>query len=267
MVKRSELYGTIGPIWENNLLSSWPGFSKAADNWVSTWRPHWKFYENQIDCLKLRSDLEVSMIEGVLSFLQAHSSDSTLPILTKCPISRNALVSDEMLDHMQVVLIVRSPIATVQSGMTAFGWSFLGAVEAYIDSSKAVSGFVGRPGILVVKYEDLLSQWEVESARVLDFLEIPAASRQSNRLPVRGQTIGKGKVSSWSSEHSGNIVPSAKINLNLLQRLVLNAGVAGVAEIWGYQAQSPKLLVALLRVFFAFRKRIKKMRDAFISKE
>ena len=267
MVKRSELYATIGPIWENNLLSSWSEFSEAADNWVSTWRPHWKENENQIDRLKLRSELEDSLIQGVLSFLRTQSSNSALPIVTKCPISRNAIVSDEMLDHIQVVLIVRNPMATVQSGMTAFGWSFFGAVEAYIDSSKAVSGFVGRRGTLVIKYEDLVSQWEVESKRVLDFLEIPVEGRQLARLPVRGQTIGKGKVASWSSKKSSNMAPSSKINLNLLQRLVLNAGVSGFADAWGYQTQSPKLFVALLQVFFVFRKRIKKMKYAFTSKD
>ena len=265
LVSSTGLYSSIGPIWENNLLSSWPAFSDAATNWVGRWPETWAAGDKKLLKRDLRSKLESELFSGVLEFLKSESSDRNLPIATKCPIARGSVVSDEILEKIKVVFLVRNPIHLIQSGMTAFGWSLFGAVEAFNDATEDAQFWISKDGVLVMQFENLKEAWGQEADRIFDFLEVPPESRRLAPLPVRGQTLSSGVVASWSQRNQDSLAVSEKLRLNVFQRWFLASATAKSAEFWGYSTCASETSIQIALLLLNLRTSLKRLTKRFIS--
>ena len=213
----------------------------------------------------LRSKLEFQLFSGVLDFLKSESSDTNLPMVTKCPIARGSLVSDEILEHIKVIFIVRNPIHLIQSGMTAFGWSLFGAVEAFNDATEDAQLWIAKDGVLVMQFENLKDAWDQEANRIFDFLKVPCESRHLEPLPVRGQTLASGMVASWSQRNQDSVAVSQKLKLNIFQRWFLCSATAKSAEFWGYATNKSEASIRIALFLLNLRTSLKRLTKRFFS--
>ena len=166
----------------------------------------------------------------------------------------------QLLETSEWIVVVRNPVALIQSGMTAFGWSRLGAIENYRNATQDLSQLSESQFTLVVRFEDLQSDWEKVAARIFDHLSIPNALRDTSRLPVRGQTLGKGQTSSWSSQTQDGLKAAKKVRLGLVSRWMIDAGTADAAERWGYSSQSSAFSRTLMNALVSLWKHAKKFK-------
>ena len=147
-----------------------------------------------VDYSPLQEELAHCLGNGIISFLQARIGDKRL--LTKTPSVRNLKHFFEFFPNARLIIVVRDGRAVVESGVKSFGWQYERGFQEWADAARSIIDFDkkhqnSKDKYLIVRYEDVLQNLEIEIKKILVFLELEVTTydlQTALNLPVRGSS-------------------------------------------------------------------------------
>ena len=121
-------------------------------------------------------------------------------LVTKTPEVVNLDLFFDVFSNAQLLVIVRDPRAVVASGVKGLGWRYEVGMRLWAAGAATIlrctrsDDWVGR-SFLLVRYEDLVTDFQREATRILGFLGLPHAEFDFDAaadLPVRGSAFDRG---------------------------------------------------------------------------
>jgi hypothetical protein len=263
ILKTSEFTCDIGPVWEDNILNHTAGVKKLAKSIAGSWDPKWETRQIKLDVNMTQLQLEERIEKGIEAFIfdsiRKESVQKTPAwVLLKSPNAWETIPPRYLLSHNKCIILVRHPIALIQSGMKSFGWNLFGACFRYNAAAKSILQLRNSSQTIhYVKFEELGEDLNTLQHNLFQYLKIPIPEIDLNSLPVRGQS-STGSVS-WESsdlktvdkvhadqQQTPNLGLRGKIILCLCQNAAIELGYKPMA------APSRALQVAAKTLFSVF---------------
>ncbi len=174
---------TCTPIYEDFLISQSGLLLKYSKQVSRFWNPKWDESNKYLD----KDILLKNIGNGLLNFLSnpitdknnhiqdTHGNKKT--ILSKTPSVKNIHNFFKLFPTAKVIILIRDGRAIVESGCKSFDWNFEKACYDWGKAVKNIENFIAnnpekKDQIKVVKYEDILTNTEIEVNRIFDFLKL-----------------------------------------------------------------------------------------------
>lgn len=177
------------PLNEDHLFQDADRLVAYAKKVSRRWPPEWG------DSTATRAGLETELGQALLRFLESQTDKPRT--VTKTPSLDGLERLGRLLPDTPVVVLVRDGRSVVASLMRGFHFSQDKAIRAWASGARALrhvqeTGAVKR--LLVVKYEDLLSDLDCQVTRILEFCELPVERFDmdaARSLPVTGSSFDR----------------------------------------------------------------------------
>ena len=188
--------GKPGPISEDFMVRYGDPLIQYGKSVFSHWHHAWG----------VNSQLELSLYSclgnGLVSFLTSLCEKRR--VVTKTPFVDNLKYFPKVFPCAHLIILLRDGRAVVESGIKSFGWSYETSVHKWADAARVIVEFDESARntplkYLIVKYEDLTDNLEVEMKKILNFLDLDSQSydfEAALNLPVRGSSIHRGLTKS-----------------------------------------------------------------------
>lgn len=165
----------------------------VAQDWNSLGRIN-KEDGSPVDFMPLEEELSVCLGNGIISFLQSRIGDKRL--LTKTPSVRDLKHFFKFFPKARLIIVVRDGRAVVESGVKSFGWQYEKGFQEWADAARSILEFdkiyqYSDYKYLIVRYEDVWNNLEIEVKKILRFLELDIETydlKTALNLPVRGSS-------------------------------------------------------------------------------
>ena len=216
LLRHEQCIGLTSALDEDYLLAMAAPLITYEQRLVRMWPPEYKVHQHPDLLMR-------SLGDGLAAFLlrlseaareegapRADPEDGRERVLvTKSPSVWHLDQAFRLFPEARILLLVREPQAVVESGMSGFGWSFERALTGWASGAKTIrdvqNSELWRPDqVLLVRYEDLVSDAETELKRIFDFLDLAIGDYDfttPDNLPVVGSSFfpvsGRGKEM-WS---------------------------------------------------------------------
>lgn len=169
LVAHPEIEESPSLVDEDFLVSCMPALDTFVDAAKQRWDKAWVgSTEEALDALRRAAWAGIER-----DFQIREPNDGIRWVLARTP-------SVEHLDRLRevsdakVVVIVRDGRAVVESGMRSFGWNFEEAIRTYAKAGSALlKAKEASENIMVVRFEDLLSDRSTVVGSILDFIGAP----------------------------------------------------------------------------------------------
>nr|WP_086940134.1 sulfotransferase [Thaumasiovibrio occultus] len=186
------------PLHEDFLLSQSHWLQWFCRRTKRNWHPKWEKRN-----AKLADDVLLAHIgQGLTDFvcdLASEQGDKT--VITKTPSSKQLRNFFRLFPERKLIIVIRDGRALVESGVRSFDWDFEKACFDWHRSTQRIQRFVEchqdkAEQILLVKYEDLLANTDIELARIYAFIGCDpskVASQQVREMDVIGSSEKRGQ--------------------------------------------------------------------------
>ena len=136
-----------------------------------------------------------SIGRGLTSALLTLAKDDLGTVVAATPSVTSVERFREFFPNNPLILLMRDGHSVVESGVKTFKWTYEGATHRWAGAARRIRAYVeaAAPGDrhLLVRYEDLMTDRESETKRILEFLELDADRypfEEASDLPVRGSS-------------------------------------------------------------------------------
>jgi hypothetical protein len=167
---------------------------------TESWNFSW-FSESRDE---VRRKLVAAMGTELGSFCRLHSKPARW-FVSKTPSTLNLDNCFDLFPSARVILIVRDGRDVVESGIRTFGWHWEDAVRHWRTSAErmltVMAARAGSGQVLLVRYEDLLTETRSEMKRILAFLGL-----DENRFDFQAADSMHVRGSCEFGRHEGSIV-------------------------------------------------------------
>jgi len=189
----------------------------------------------------------------VISTVESEQGNVCRAVVTKTPSVDHISNAPDMFLNSRIIILVRDPAATADSGMKSLGWSFEKAIHGWSSGAEQILSFVDENAsaeqrFLVVRFEDLFGdRLEPTLNSVFELCELDPTVYNyaaAERLPVKGSSA----LGAKGNDQSGwNGVPKPKDfnplsrgkNWGPLRRARLQHVARRGMDAWGYEIDSP----------------------------
>jgi hypothetical protein len=217
LLRHEQCIGLTAALDEDYLLDMAAPLITFEQRLVRKWPPEYRVHEHPELLMRSLGD---GLTTFLLRLLEA-TSESAAPLadledgrervlVTKSPSVWHLDQTFRLFPDARVLLLVREPQAVVESGMSGLGWSFERALTGWAAGARIIRDVRNseswRPDqVMLVRYEDLVSDADTELKRIFHFLDLSISDYDfdaPDNLPVVGSSFfpvsGRGK-DLWSS--------------------------------------------------------------------
>lgn len=186
---------------EDQLLSNSNLLERYANNVASFWSNHGRRGKDDRLRQQINSDLQTKLFEslgqGLVTYLNAlNPDDGHKPFLTKTPNVRNLPNFFKLFPNARLIILIRDGRAVVESNVKSFGADYESTIQRLAEASRIILEFDreyrnSNVRYLIVKYEDIVDNFQAELSRVFEFLGLDPARYDFNHavaLPVFGSS-------------------------------------------------------------------------------
>jgi hypothetical protein len=203
------------PVVEDHLLRDAPVLERYAHKAAQRWPRRWGDRE------EARAALEHSLGDGLLAFLASRSTGAR-PV-SRTPRADNLHLAATFYMGADLVLLVRDGRSVVASLVQAWHWTHDRAIKEWRRGARAIIGFERRhaadedgPRFIVVRYEDLLADFEAAVDKLLSFAGLDPVGfdyAKARNLPIVGSSYIRdedGKITFKPVARTADFDPSVR---------------------------------------------------------
>jgi len=217
LLRHEQCVGLTAALDEDYLLAMADPLVTYERRLLRKWPPEYKVHEHPELLMRSLGDGLITFLlrlseatrEKAAAPLAEPENDGERVLVTKSPSVWHLDQTFRLFPEARLILLVREPQAVVESGMSGFGWTFERAVTGWARGAKIIRDVKNseswRPDqVLLVRYEDLVSDAPTELKRIFHFLDLSITDYDftaPDNLPVVGSSFfpvsGRGKEM-WS---------------------------------------------------------------------
>lgn len=142
----------LRPVFEDHLVRWSPHLVSFVDDVSRRWSEDWEVDPSE------RDELLRSLGDGVVAWIADHAPERR--VVTKMPSVEQVGNFFEIFPDCPLIVLVRDGRSVCESGVNSFRWSYERAYRRWRNAADQVIALsvqhAGRPGFLVVRYEELV---------------------------------------------------------------------------------------------------------------
>ncbi|NEP18684.1 MAG: sulfotransferase [Leptolyngbya sp. SIO4C1] len=182
---------TPGPIWEDSFVRHSDLLMQYVQAVTRRWTPDWQTREKVGppetllpyfgEAIKQILQLQVTQNAEIQAELRQQSAAQRRAnvLITKTPHTESIENFFELLPTDHLLVIVRDGRAVIESGMRSFGWNYEKSTRRWAQNAAALLNLQrtcagSDKKLLIVKYEDFLTDQTAMLRKVFDFLNLDA---------------------------------------------------------------------------------------------
>lgn len=176
------------PVWEDFLVTHLDLLASYSNAVAGDWDSSWGVTD------QTGVDLDIALGGGLASFLDKRCDEAR--VISKTPRVENLDFFFRFFPKGRLLILLRDGRSIVESGAQSFGWSREAAMHSVAQAARTITHFQQRfPAAehryLILRYEDLWQDTEVQLRALFDFLELNSENYDwpgALALPVRGSS-------------------------------------------------------------------------------
>lgn len=164
-----------GPVWEDWFVENSRFLKHFGERVCRRWAPEWGVPESVGGEPRIMRGFGDALRDFLL--LQLPDRDSSQVLLAKTPSIEGLEHFFELFPDAHLIILVRDGRALVESGVRSFGWKYEGATRRWRERARKILKFIDENrssdrSILLLRYEDLVTDQASESTKVFRFLGV-----------------------------------------------------------------------------------------------